>query len=557
MASPFFDGMNEYRPKRRQSQPNKDFPANFFGQSPGPETGLAVPHVVSLQSIIGTQYGTYFQGAYDEALRDSQENADAMRNDPFVRRLMDERKLSVCSLRYSIEVDDERDQYQKALKDGLTKQWEAIPNKADLLWYLMEAEWYGRYGGQMSYHYKEMNLPALPRVGGVVPGLPAILGMPSGYEKRRALTVKTHLPYEGDKIGYDYSGCPYVLVAAQAETSLKTLGAEVAPWPPIFAKNMEYGYTTAGGLALFLRSPSWRQRFAIHKGEVLDGPFMSADKGDQIHGIGIRSVIYWYWWLRDEFLCNVTDWCARTGLGVRLWYYDASNPASEAAVSQAARDQDDKVNIMIPRYPGSEAQEGVDFVDTSGTGANLLLEIVRWAEEHIELYVVGQSMSKGAQESSSGFGDRGRVDFARNTKWQITKRSAQKLGETITTDIIDVMKRWSYPKDYWDIPARFVFHVDTPDPGEWIKAAQGFIEMGGTIVESEARAVLGFSEPNSGDKVLGGIAKIPGMGGGGVPMDESGNPVVPKPESRFAGDAEKQPAPAPEQNGHSNGKVRL
>src|SRR5439155_1355161 len=139
------------------------------------------------------------------------------------------------------------------------------------------------------------------------------------------------------KIGYDFSGCPYVLVSTMAETDLANRGAELGPIPNIHAKSMEYGYTTAGGKALFLRTPSWRQRFAIHTGEILDGPFMDAEKGDQIHGVGIRSVIYWYWWLRDEFLSNVADWCARTGLGVRLWYYDASNPASEAAIDKAAR----------------------------------------------------------------------------------------------------------------------------------------------------------------------------------------------------------------------------
>jgi hypothetical protein len=535
----------------------------------GPETGMSVPHVISFASIVGTASATYWHSRFDEAIRDSQGNADAMRNDPFVRRLMDERKYAVCSLNSSIEVDNERDPWQKALKDGLTQMWKALPRSIDLHWYLLEADWYGRYGAQFIWHRKMMDLPALPKLGGAAPGLPAILGAPGGREKRPVLALKNHIPYEGDKIGYDYWGCPYVLVSAMAATSLHQQGAEVNNIPDIHAKSMEYGYTTAGGKALFLRTPSWRQRFAIHTGEILDGPFLDAEKGDQIHGIGIRSVIYWYWWLRDEFLSNVTDWCARTGLGVRIWYYDAGNPASEAAIDKAARDQDDKVNIKIPRTPGQDPAEGVEFVDTTGTGANLLLEIVRWVEEHIELYVVGQSMSKGSDESNgSGFGDRGRTQFAQSTKLQITKRSAAKYGDTCTTDILDVMKRWSFPPEMQEIPARVVFNVDVPDPDKFMKAVTAFCDMGGVVQESQARNTLGLADVHEGDKVLGGQKPLPpGMGGGGVPGEggeikpggKENEPKLPQGEKKSVGAGAGTMANgrvAPE-NGHVNGKARF
>ncbi len=515
----------------------------------GPESGMAIPHVLSINPIVGTVYGTYWHSKYDEAMLDSPQNAAAMRNDPFIRRLMDERKYAVCSLNSSIEVDNERDPWQKAMKDGLTQMWKGIPNDIDLHWYLLEAMWYGRYGAEFSWHWKTMDLPALPSVGGISPGLPAILGTPGGRQKMRTLAMKWHIPYEGDKIGYDYTGCPYLLVSTQASVSLKEQGGDVGIIPDIHAKSMEYGYTTAGGKALFLRTPSWRQRFAIHTGEVLDSPFMDAEKGDQIHGIGIRSVIYWYWWLRDEFLSNVADWCARTGLGVRLWYYDSGNPSSEAAIDRAARDQSDKVNIKIPRTPGQDPAEGVEFVDTTGSGADLLLRIVQHIEEHIELYVVGQSMSRGSQEGGSGFGDRGRTDFARNTKLQITKREARKYGNTCTNDILDVMKKWSYPKELWDIPVRVVFNCEIPEPKDFMDGVSAFVDMGGTVNENQVRSVLGLSDVHEGDKVLGGVKPLPpGVGGGGTtpetggendaPNDHNGeNLNLPKGESKGIGAA--------------------
>lgn len=529
------------------------------GWNRGPESGMAVPHVLSMQGIVGTSFRCFWHGRYDEAIRDSQENADAMRNDPFIRRLMDENKYDVCSLRQSVEVDDERDPRQKALKDGLTQIWQSIPRLYDLNWYMMEARWYGRYAAQFTWHWKEMDLPAMPVARGQVaatatsPGLPAILGMPSDKEKRRVLMIKNHIPYEGDKIGYDYDGCPYILIQVQAELEkrLQGQGAELRSIPDVKAKSMEYGYTTAGGKALFLRSQSWRERFAIHSDEILDGPFLDAEKGDQIHGIGMRSVIYWYWWLRDEFLSNVADWCARTGLGVRLWYYESGNPQSEAAIDQAARDQNDKVNIKVPVIPGSELQAPVQFVDTSGTGADLLLRIVQHIEEHIEIYAVGQSMSRGSQENNgSGFGDRGRTEFSQNTKLMMTRRNAIKLGYTYTSDILDTIKRWTYP-ELADIPARLSFDVETPDPSKYMESAEKFCNMGGKIREVEARKVLGFSSPRDGEPTLGGgVPGPPGMVGGGMlggqkpPGGDPGSPPGPKP----ALNGKQEPT-----NGHSGG----
>lgn len=544
--SPFLNGA------ARPEAP-RDFGDMSGAKRYGPESGMAVPHVLSMQAVMGSAWQTYFHGQYDEAIRDSQANADAMRNDPFIRRLVDERKHAVCSLKASIEVDNERDPWQKAMKDSLTQQWKSIPNSYDLNWYMLEAEWYGRYGAQFSWMKKNMDLPALPQAGGAAPGLPAILGAPSGREKRQVLAMRWHIPYEGDKIGYDYEGCPYVLVSSQAATKLASQGASIDSIPDIHARSMEYGYTTAGGKALFLRTPSWRQRFAIHAGEILDSPFLNAEQGDQIHGVGIRSVIYWYWWLRDEFLSNVSDWCARVGNGVRVWYYDAGNPASEAAIDQAARDQSNQnVNIKIPRTPGSDAQEGVEFIDTSSQGSDLLLRLVQHVEEHIQLYVVGQSMSQGSQENNgSGFGDRGRADFAVNTKWQITKRSATKYGDTMTNDVLSVMKQWSFPPDLQEIPARVVYSVDTPDVGKYMDSVKTFCDLGGKVREESVRNTLGLESPHEGDAVLGGV---PQPAPGGQPgASKPAAPGAPAPET--TGTAGPHLNGKPSMNGHDRFQV--
>jgi len=518
---------------RQAIQPGQGWRSSMDMPASGPESGLAISVPIPFQSIIQSGWRTFMHGGYDEALQHSQENADAMRNDPFVRRILQERKLGAQSLGWRIEVDNERDPYEKAIKDGLTKLYKAIPRATDRRNALLEAVFFGRYASQASWEYRTLNLPAMPKT------LAGITSRPADGETQpmRALTMALHRPLHGDKIGHDFDGNPYVLVSAMAALKAEREGAEVGDvpgyYPTINAKSAVYGYTTAGGKALFLRSPSWRQRFAIHQHECLDEEFWQAEKADAIHGVGIRSVIYWYWWLRQEFLSNVTDWCARTGLGVRLWYYASGNQQSFQKVSAAAKQQDDKVNILIPRTQENPV-EGLDFVETSGTGADLLLKIIEHLEDHISVYVVGQSMSTG-QDNDSGLGGTGRANYTEKTQWKITKFDAAKLGDTETEDTLKPMLRWTYGKQFADLPVRLVFNVDNPDPEAYLAAAKTFVEMGGTMREDDARAVLGFQAPHDGDKLLGG-------------QQPGGQPVIGPDEQHHPGDVQPHEPQQP-QNG--------
>lgn len=487
----------------------------------GPESGFTVPHILTFSSILGSAFRNYYHGQYDEATRFSREDALAMRNDAYVMSLVDERKRRVITLESHIGVDNPRDAWEKAVKGGMTQLWRSIPDKTNLDDAGMEALWFGRAGSQFDYIQKTIKLPAMPRStsGG---GLPTI-SMAAGQdqtENRSALVMRGHMPTEGDKIDFDFDGNPYVLVTPMAASRAFQQGGDVrqfdgTTWqrwtpdndivPKIKAKHADVGYTTVGGRALYLKG-NWRTRWRIHKHMVLDTSFFQPWKAGAIHGVGIRSVIFWYWWLRQEFLSNVTDWCARTGLGIKLWYFESGNKQSEDAVRQAAVDQTDRVNIMVPYTPGID-RPALDVVETNGTGSDMLLRIVKHIEDYLERYIVGQSMSGGSDDMSAGFGDKGRSDYAKNTQYQITKYDAAKFADTNTNDILKVILRWTYP-EFADMPIRLVYDVDDPDVGKWIEGAKAFIDMGGKIVADEARSRLGLSAPREGDETVGGMEAL-------------------------------------------------
>lgn len=547
------------RQNGRNGTATSRFASEVLGNNGGPESGFTLPHVLTFSSILGSAFRNYYHGQYDEATRFSREDALAMRNDAYVMSLVDERKRRVVTLKNHIEVDNPRDQWEKAVGAGITQLWRAIPNSTDLNLSGMEALWFGHAGDQFDWWFppQGVKLPALPRSasGG---GLPTI-SMAANQDQRdtrKALVMRGHLPTEGDKIDYDYDGNPYVLITAMAANRLFDEGADVRQWeekggwvrmdrripdndliPRIKAKHADIGYTTIGGRALYLKG-NWRTRWRIHKHMVIDSSFFEPWKAGAVHGVGIRSVIFWYWWLRQEFLSNVADWCARTGLGIRIWYYELGNAQSFDAVSRAAKDQTDRVNIMMPYTPGVE-RPPLEVVETNGTGADMLLRIVKHIEDYLERYIVGQSMSGGSDDMSAGFGDKGRSDYARDTQYQITKCDANKFADTNTSDILKVMLRWTYP-EFADLPIRLVYDVDDPDVSKWVEGAKAFVDMGGELVAEEVRGRLGLSTPREGDEKVGGKEALQAQ------QATSGH--VKPPEGQAPASNGKAPAPAAPQS---------
>ena len=148
---------NGYAPQNRILGPNGK-PWDDDGRL-GPDSGFALGHPIQFASIMWTGWRAYIQGRYDEALENDREFAKFMTNDAFLMGLLNERKLGTVSLKWHLEVDNPRDPEEKALKDGLTQIIRTTPDLQKLLWCLLEAIWYGRYGQQLVFEWQNMRLP--------------------------------------------------------------------------------------------------------------------------------------------------------------------------------------------------------------------------------------------------------------------------------------------------------------------------------------------------------------------------------------------------------------
>jgi hypothetical protein len=446
---------------------------------------LALPQVLTFQALMGAAWNSYWKGRHDEALAHDEEFARAMRHDLFTMGLLQERQLASVGLKWHLEVDNERDKWQKLLKEHLTKVARRTPRLYDQLWYLSEATWYGRYASQVRWAWKDVDGTPSLCVADSEPGI-----------------KDAHMPVEGDKIGHDYNHRPWVNIYGAADDQFP--GADI---------QTTGGDQHYGSKRLVLRG-SWRQRFIIHYHRRLDQPFLEWWKAEAVHGIGIRDVLHWWEWVKMEWIGNISDWAERAGLGIRLWYYPAGNDPALQEAKKAAKDNARRVNVMVPVYPDMQKQPSCEWVDVATGGPELLLKLVEYIDRGKERFVVGQHMSSGRDDEGS-LGGTGRAMLAADTKSHLTRWDALNLAETLTSDKLDVMKRWTFP---WaaDIPCRWVFEVDDPDKKGALEAVGKAVAIGVSFKEDEVRGLTGLSDPAPGDPVVGGRQAAP------VPAGEPG-----------------------------------
>jgi hypothetical protein len=472
-----------------------------FGKRISTFDDFAIPSVISFSSILGSSYRTFWHGLYDEAMRHSREDALVMRRDAFLMALLRERQRSVARLRWHIEGDDQHDPTQIAVCDTLTKIVKRMPRFRRFLMSQLEALWYGRYGSQFRFDWDQID------------------GMP-------VLACKAHVPLNGDKIGYTYDGVPYVLVHVAEAKQLGLDYLTVSPDEITDPTHAGLIYTTVA-VAVSLRG-TWRERFQIHQHEIDDADYFEAEQADAIHGVGIRSRVFWLDWLRREYISWLVDFMERVGLGVTIYYYDGSNPKSKDESIKLAKEQNRRSVIVWPRWPGEKGPQGggVERLETPVSGVEALVAMQGHIEDHIERYVIGQQASSRSETSGLGTHD---TDLQAETKGAITELDADNLAETITGSeaepgLLHVLKKWSFPQGV-DFPVYFKFDVTRPQPEKALESVKAAWEMGVSFVANEVRALTGLSDPQEGDDILEGQTQQPegfGNGFGGDGGDENG-----------------------------------
>lgn len=426
---------------------------------PIPPDTPGLPHVYTFAGLYNTTTRMY-SWRWDEAYTRSREDAIGMRLDASIMGMLRERQMPIEQCSWHLDPEDAKDKEQKECADYLAKVIQATPCFEDYLRHLQEALWYGRGGAQQVWG-KAM-------VGG-----------------EEALAVVDHYPTNGDKIQFTWDGIPSVMIYAGEREKLEEQGATIT-------------YADRGPV-LVLDKPYWRQRWAIHKGDIIDADFFEIERAGGVHGVGLRHWCYWHWWLKQELLSWCMDFWERTGLGLTVFFYEEGNAASKAAAMQAAKDAGRNTVLVVPRsVQTANAGSGVERVETDTTGSEYILRVMEYFDGKLERLIVGQTLSSDSE--GSGLGGTGVAKLHGDTKHQILKHDATRLGSTLTRDLVKPVQRWNAPEAAYNL--RWVFDLTDPNAGEKLEAAKKVFDMGVKLKTDEVRGLAGLSKPEEDDEVL-------------------------------------------------------
>ena len=520
--------------------------------TPGIDTNSVAPSVLLFSSVLGSGWKRFYQERYDEALRHNRNDAMAMRRDCILKGLLEERIRGTATLNFHLEVPNLKNPIERGIRDGLQRAVDLTWHGRSMLFWLMEALWYGRSAASLEVDWTEIELadpnfkPQQPSIfggngamnggvngsangngmGSLMGGAPAVATVRT--TKKMVKYIKKWRPVNGDKLNYSYDHKPAVLVWG-ATTDRDIPGAK-------------FVYTTLNK-ALRIDEPFFRERFIIHSHEMTDSDFFDAEQADGLHGVGLRSYLYWWWWLKSEWLANVTDWVERAGLGVRVWYYQGGNDASRKEVVEAAKTNQRRTNLIVPRYGDGNGRnnDAFHFEDVATGGADLLLRLQQYVDGHIERYVLGQSALPGDKEKED--------DVRAGARAKIIAMDAMRLADTLTEDLLKVNLKWCYPS-YRNLPVKWVFDVEKPDTEKKLEAINKAFGMGVAFRADDVRGLTGLDAPQEGDDIVSDQQQR-GLAAQGNPLEQK--PSGTEPGEDVEGGFSMTPGTAPDTEGGDEG----
>lgn len=457
--------------------------------TPPPANGK--PFVSHIDTFV-SQFNTFSSKLYvnpDEAYRNSRTQQTAMRRDPVIMQPLRQRQLATALLEWQITPEDQDDPVQQLVCDELTNIIKATPHFLKFRMALLEAVWFGRYAVNVMYEW----------------GDAACLTMrPCRWR-----------PIHGDKLTFEFeTGNVGVMVGRPT-----TPGGDV-----------RFGYESR----VRMLSQEERKALVLHTHEIEDGEFFDSYSAGSIHGVGLRTRVYWPWWLKQTSFQWLMDHMQRVGTGFTLWFYEHGNKEDERKTREAAENFTNENVILVPMPIGQERPfERVKRIEPGGGGAELFKSIIDdYLGQQIRGMIVGQQLTSEAAPTGMGSNV---AKVHQDTFLQIVEFDAQNLGETITTDYVKVLARYNFKGIDWT--PKFDLVLQEQDPKAMLEAAQAFAQMGGRIGENQLREIIGLAPPDQSDRILGQSAPVPqeddilfGKGEPHLPtseMDMGGAPGMP------------------------------
>lgn len=425
-----------------------------------------VDHIFTISGQIGLAGRAYLNA--DEAMMHDPVNAERMKADCGITECLEARQRATALLKWQIEPEIDSPDAKK-LAEQMTTILNRTPRFMEMRRSLLEALWAGRAGIAGQFASKQVG------------------------DDRRIVSSRWE-PRHGDKLlfRYDDGSGEYKADQVGIRVSTSFLSTQARS-----RKQVEY---TSNGMGYFLNDFE-RKTFIVHKHMIEDGPYENPRLAGRIHGVGIRSKIYWTWYAMVECMQRALEYLDRAAFGVELWRYPASNPKAKEKTQEAAtRNVSGRNVVLVPSYPGDQAQMyGVEHIEPGLAGVDRLLQVIKeFFQLKMKRYILGQTLTSEADATGLGSGV---ADAHLETFADIVEYDSINLQETLTEDFLRHLQVWNFPQSR-NTYLLFKINFKETNVKERLDAIKAGWDMGLPIVMSELAQACGVTIPQPGDDVV-------------------------------------------------------
>jgi len=439
-----------------------------FGES-------ALPQAITFSSLLTSSSRAMLNP--DEAYQHSYENTFLMLKDLGILMALEARKRMVALLSWEIEPEDQKDPVQRSIAKYLTQCVSRVKRFTTYRFNLQDALWTGRTAIQHRYAYED------------------VCGQQRIIPKPRCHDDYGWKPINGDKLVFRHDDADYRPGQYANQCGIRVMGQRV---PERLRNRLE---PTFDGQCIFLK-PWERDTLIIHKHNIEDPDFHKAEWAGRVHGVGIRSQIYWEWWLKQEALAFLMQYLERSAGGTEIYTYPMNDDDALQAVQKCAKEKsaNGKNVIFFPRPLGEDASMyDYNVVENGIAGMDTIKDLVdQYFGTRIKLVILGQPLTSEAHGTGLGSGV---ADAHLDTLQQIINFDARAQEETISDELVLPIQRYNIPETL-RYRMKFKLKTDDDDAKARLESIQSAFQMGARISEKEVLNVIGLSLPKAGDRIL-------------------------------------------------------
>ena len=287
-----------------------------------------------------------------------------------------------------------------------------------------------------------------------------------------------------------------------------TSGPQWKPAAYRFRDPRWFQYDRETGTRLCLRAPYGNEleplkpyHFVIHEPHLISGNQITS---------GLALPALYYWMLKTY---DVTSWAAfidRYGYPIRIGKYGKKfTEADKLTLKRAVANIGQDFGAVIPESAILEIIESKHASETS----NVYKNMADWVDKQVSKLVLGQTMTadEGSSKAQSETHEKVRDDIADSDIQQVIDTINAQL--TALYIILNFGEQDEYPKID-------LFKPDEKNIEQIISAVEKLGPQGLKVKADELRSLIGLSNPEEGDEVIGGAAPAPILADTSTPETE-------------------------------------